>query len=196
MTRPARLAVRWASGDPDATRAALVAALGVEPGAGGRIELANATLEVVPAGPGVPPLALEEREGGVGDVVAGDRADLAGDRADPARPVLAGIGWATVDLERAAAAWPDRRLHRGAPEPGLGATTLVEGGAVPGGIALVLLEPATEGRLAATLARHGEGPAVLYVVRAGAGPRHLIRLPIVTGPHLILGEPPGLPSIS
>ena len=30
-------------------------------------------------------------------------------------------------------------------------------------LALVLLEPKTEGRMAARLARHGEGPAVLYV---------------------------------
>ena len=31
------------------------------------------------------------------------------------------------------------------------------------GIPLVLLEPSTEGRLAAALARHGEGPTVLYL---------------------------------
>jgi hypothetical protein len=31
---------------------------------------------------------------------------------------------------------------------------------------LVLLEPSTEGLLAATLARHGEGPAVTYLVAA------------------------------
>lgn len=181
---PVRLAVRWASPDPDGTRAALAASLGVEPGAGGRIVLANATIEVVAAGPAVPPLAIGE-----------PRAASAGPAA-PLRPALAGIGWATVDLERAAAAWPDRRFLPGTPEASLGARTLVESAPPPGTLALVLLEPATEGRLAATLARHGEGPVVLYVARAGAGRPHLVRLPIVTGPHLSVGEPPGLPSVA
>lgn len=179
---PVRLAVRWASPDPDGTRAALAASLGVEPGAGGRIVLANATIEVVAAGPAVPPLAI------------GDTASATA--AAPDRPVLAGIGWATVDLERAAAAWPDRRFLPGAAEASLGARTLVEAAPRSGSVALVLLEPSTEGRLAATLARHGEGPVVLYVARAGAGPRYLVRLPFVTGPHLSVGEPPGLPSVA
>lgn len=187
---PSRLAVRWASPDPAATRTALAAALGAAPEADGPIVLANATIEVVAAGPAVPPLAIGE-----------SRVGRTGDRGAPAEApgpavAVAGIGWATVDLERAAVAWPERRFLPGLPEASLGARTLVERDPAPGTLAIVLLEPSTEGRLAAMLARHGEGPVVLYVARVGAGPRHLVRLPIVTGPHLSVGEPPGLPSVA
>jgi hypothetical protein len=75
-------------------------------------------------------------------------------------PEALGFGWATVDLERSltqtgrpAAEW----LPVGEPLLGArGATTTVEGRTV------VVLEPATEGRLAGWLARNGEGPAVRY----------------------------------
>jgi len=82
------------------------------------------------------------------------------------------IGWATVELERA-----ERELagtlaigSRGAFRSGLADGIL--GAACrmvrpdPGGPWLVLLEPTTEGRLAATLARSGEGVAAVYVARA------------------------------
>ncbi len=75
---------------------------------------------------------------------------------------LGAVAIATVDLERAGAAFggllqelPDDRL--------LGAR--VARTAVPG---VLLGEPVSEGRLAATLARVGEGPAALYVAAAPA----------------------------
>jgi hypothetical protein len=99
------------------------------------------------------------------------RAGLAMARAHPAfartgRP--SAIGWATVELDRAA-----RELAAGlglTPEAfcpagdsvALGARCRVAIDALPGGLALAILEPATEGRLAGYLARHGEGPAVIW----------------------------------
>ena len=87
-------------------------------------------------------------------------------RGGAARPVA--IGWATVELERAEreladafgtgigafGAAPDDRI--------LGARCRVAAGGPAGVIAV--LEPATEGRLAETLARLGEGPAVVWFV--------------------------------
>jgi hypothetical protein len=68
------------------------------------------------------------------------------------------IGWATVELDRAAGA-----LGGGFAEASgdglLGAAARVRD-------RLILLEPSTEGAMAATLARHGEGPAALYLAAA------------------------------
>jgi GNAT superfamily N-acetyltransferase len=81
----------------------------------------------------------------------------------PAGTTVAGIGWSTVDLERA-----ERELgfafEDGAPDAILGARSRIAAGALA--VPLVLLEPATEGRLAASLARLGEGPVVTWL----AGP--------------------------
>lgn len=93
------------------------------------------------------------------------------------RPLrLAGLGWATVELDRAADEldmWLGEAPDHDAPDasdPLLGARARVRGaGGLPGD-AVVLLEPSTEGRLAASLARDGEGPAVLYL-RPAAGLR-------------------------
>jgi hypothetical protein len=127
--------------------------------------------------------------------------------APPDAPRLLALGVATVDVERAAGSFgglvewlPDDVL--------LGAR--VARSAEP---RVVLLEPATEGRLAATLARAGEGPAALYLevasqqlgmaiarlgargatTVAGAGPlgsQLLVRAGPPWGPHLVLvGRP-------
>lgn len=118
--------------------------------------------------------------------------------------------WATVDLERTLA-----DLGREASELGvdtlLGARVVVVRSGPPGNAPLAIAEPTTEGRLAATLARHGEGPAGRYVAVDGLdrarsraassgvavsrvepgpfGPAMLVLLAPVTGPHLILCEP-------
>jgi hypothetical protein len=90
---------------------------------------------------------------------------------------LAGIGWATVELERAAeelttsfrrAGMPEPRWSPGVRDDLLGSTSWVSHEPWPAeGLerppAIVLLEPDTEGRLAATLARFDEGVAAAYL---------------------------------
>lgn len=124
--------------------------------------------------------------------------------ADPrlAELPLAGIGWATVEADRAIreldgglapdddtgpqAGWTE--LPR---DPGLGARVWrrdpADGLARP---VLFVLEPDTEGRLAASLARFGEGVAVIYLGDGPPGPGRLVRRGRPWGPHVIvLGEP-------
>lgn len=84
------------------------------------------------------------------------------------------VGWATVDLDRAAeeleangpyeAGRPDRLLGASSRLP-----TRARSGEGPSEPLVVLLEPSTEGRISALLARRGEGWAALYVVVV-AGP--------------------------
>lgn len=81
------------------------------------------------------------------------------------------LGWATVELDRAAGELDGINDPGGPPaavgdDPLLGARCRL---VAPreGRADVILLEPATEGRIAASLARFGEGPAALYV---GAGP--------------------------
>jgi hypothetical protein len=85
------------------------------------------------------------------------------DRAGPGTPALTGVGWATVDTDRTLEELGGRAgLDFGAPveEPALGATARV---AWLGSVAITILEPVTEGRLAAALARRGEGIVCLYL---------------------------------
>ena len=84
----------------------------------------------------------------------------------PAGTTVAGIGWSTVDLERAERELLGIRI-RGRVHPTRSSARAV--GSPPESLAvpLVLLEPATEGRLAASLARLGEGPVVDLARRAG-----------------------------
>ena len=123
-----------------------------------------------------------------------------------ARP--SALGWATVELDRAASELArDLGFSVGAfrdavGSEALGARCRVAAGALPDGGSLVILEPETEGRLAATLARFGEGPAVVWyttdeavtieAATARAGPLGLERLVSgdpVHGPHRFLIGP-------
>ena len=79
------------------------------------------------------------------------------------------IGWATVELDRAAA---DLATAFGVlpaafePAPrsvALGCACLVAAGILADGASLALVEPDTEGRLAADLARFDEGPAIAWL---------------------------------
>jgi hypothetical protein len=124
--------------------------------------------------------------------------------ADPELAALpvASIGWATVDHERAMAeldaalgtdAEPWVPLPRDA---AMGASARVRRlGA--GGPSLVVLEPDTEGSLAASLVRFGEGVAVVYLDAAaqGAAPATVTsrRVPggPAWGPHVVLLGDPG-----
>ncbi len=120
---------------------------------------------------------------------------------------LVALGWATVDLERTLAALTtalgvavDAFVE--APESvALGARCLVATGALPGGVALAILEPSTEGRLATTLARLDEGPTIAWYAAIGAapggagparsgpfGPERLVGGDPIHGPHRFLIE--------
>jgi hypothetical protein len=127
---------------------------------------------------------------------------------------LVAVIWATVDLERAEAdlaPWLEPLAMSEPPpalvdEPHLGARGRVRTtSALPGG-RIVLLEPVTEGAVAASLARDGEGPCGLYVRGApGAaavateprlrsrpgpfGPSVRLRTTVKAGPHLLLLSP-------
>jgi hypothetical protein len=182
MTRWARLT--WQVPDPAVFAPALAARLDIaaQPGAGlasgaWTIDLGSARLEIrswlresaadhpLPGGrlvlepvPGGEP--TPEEEGGrdeVGEVGSGT---------GPRGLRLAGLGWATVELDRAAdelGMWLGDAAAPDAIDPLLGARARVRAaGGLPGDTVL-LLEPSTEGRLAATLARDGEGPAALYL---------------------------------
>jgi hypothetical protein len=100
-------------------------------------------------------------------VPGGDRHDDAEAAATP-ELMIRGLGWATVDTERAATDFV-QALDLTGTATSTDRDRLVGGYAhelrderLPGG-RLVILEPSTEGRLAASLARDGEGPAVLYL---------------------------------
>ncbi len=102
-----------------------------------------------------------------------DRLEVGGDAREHAIPgpdgvLLSALGWATVDAERLAAQLGKPLVGEPQPDPALGATGYrVASASLP----LVLLEPATEGRIAAALARLGEGPVALYLdgITLGAG---------------------------
>lgn len=86
-------------------------------------------------------------------------------------PMLLGIGWATVDAERALPAVAAALgLAPGVFRPATGDESLGASAHVArvGPIAVALLEPATEGRVAAALARSGEGPCAIYVASTSA----------------------------
>ena len=102
-------------------------------------------------------------------------------------PVVA-LGWATVDTERAVAELREHGPFEAAGDESiLGARCAL--GRRDAAVRLAILEPNTEGRLAATLARHAEGPAVLWV--AGTPPYGLRLSTPADGPfgreRLVLG---------
>ena len=118
-------------------------------------------------------------------------------------PLPIAVGWATVELDRAATLLAPMLAPGTAFEPApmsehLGATCRVGrvDPAYVGELAatVVLLEPSTEGRLAATLARYGEGWCATWERGAGpkasAGGRTSARRDGPLGPErLVLGGP-------
>lgn len=94
-------------------------------------------------------------------------ADAPAARATAGR--LIALGWATVELDRAASeigaelGIPAERFLGAVESFALGARCRVARDVLSRGVSVVLLEPATEGRLAATLARLGEGPAAAWL---------------------------------
>jgi hypothetical protein len=95
-----------------------------------------------------------------------------GARRDAGPATLVAVGWATVDLERTLADLGDGSGATVVDEPLLGARAArVDAG----GMSVVVLEPVTEGRLAAALARRGEGICALYVAAHGPTPVDAVR---------------------
>jgi hypothetical protein len=132
--------------------------------------------------------------------------------ASPPRPIgFTALGFATVDTERAATerGW---RLRPAEPDRILGA----DANFVIDPERVLLLEPHTEGRVAASLARWGEGPAALYLAAASGiegardasrarggrvttissgpfGREFVILGPRIWGPHIVLVESDAMP---
>jgi hypothetical protein len=130
---------------------------------------------------------------------------------------LIAVGWATVETDRAigelagALGIAVTSFRAAPPSAALGASCLVLDVPLPGGVALAVLEPATEGRIAAGLARWDEGPLVAWYAAAelepgtvglatvpGAsgrlgpfGPERLVGGDPLTGPHRLLVDGPG-----
>ena len=181
MTLWARLT--WQAKDPAAIAGELARRLSVAIRPGGlvpgarRLGLGTAELEVRPwirEGPGDDPRAAGRLV--LEPVPNGEEPPAAvGIGAEPLE--LVGLGWCTVDLEQAESdldPWLGPRPS--GPPPGmdfdaaglwadehLGARALLREGAGLPGEWMVLLEPSTEGRTAASLARDGEGPCALYL---------------------------------
>lgn len=78
------------------------------------------------------------------------------------------VGWATVDLDRAARevgtslGMAAERFIEAPESLLLGARCRLATDALDDGVGVILMEPSTEGRLAAFLARHDEGPIAIW----------------------------------
>jgi hypothetical protein len=178
--------LRWRTGDP--ARIDRLASFGFKL-SGPRLALDGTTVEVVVD----PALGADERLELVDPQAPGPAPST---WAPSAPPRLLAVGWATVDVERAAfdAGLPTAELPADR-QLGARVARLGEG-------PIVLLEPNTEGRVAAALARHGEGPVALYVAADGLaipaapwpgaagpfGPSTLLEPGRLWGPFLIAVE--------
>jgi len=121
-------------------------------------------------------------------------------RTGAGRPGVAiiALAWATVDTDRAV---DELRAHgpfgAALSEPLLGASCRV-GRRAP--VRLAIVEPSTEGRLTASLARHDEGPVALWATTTGGSDLEGVRLSTAAngpfGPErLVLGSPPWGPHL-
>jgi hypothetical protein len=146
-------------------------------------------------------------EGALGDAVARLAA--------AARPLRTIDGWATVELDRAQEEVTDILVALGEPEVAVVADDRVLGARCrllrfEEAREVLLLEPSTEGRLAAALVRHGEGFVARYLIAdvgavervrragftltsAGHGPFGSQRLVVGprSGPFVVVAGPDG-----
>jgi hypothetical protein len=219
----------WQSGDPAGWAATLGARLGVTPLAlergAWRLDLGGEPLDIVPwvrEGPKDDPtpegrLLFEPiPSGGPAPVLRPDAAIT-----------LAAVAWSTVELDRAEAdldpwlvpADPAHGDGDAAADPHLGAHARRRRTSALPGATIVFAEPNTEGRLAASLARDGEGPAALYLATAAGldafvadarlrhvqvsarrpgpmGPAVLLAGHVIAGPHILVVERPELSTIA
>ena len=192
------LLVDWT--DPDPARLAdRLRAIGLAPSTAGTIELDGGTVRLR-RGPGLSRLTLVESRCRVDEPRKPIDAPPGGARGGGvARARLLGVGIATVDAARFLAERPGLDVVEAPDDEILGARAWIAAG---GRSRLVVLEPSTEGRLAASLARVGEGPIALYLestayapgARIATGPVGRCRLlpgGDVAGPHLLIVEPSG-----
>ena len=177
-----RLLVTWAATDPDAL-AGRLRTLGFAIAGRDRLVFPSGEVRLVRADkrhapdrllePRWEPAANRAASGATSGVTSGATSGATSRAVSgPVHPNgvgdLAALGWATVDADRATAAIRS--------DADFSFTTLPDdehlGARVRGSLdqrpATLVLEPATEGRLAASLVRGGEGPAALYLL-AGAG---------------------------
>jgi hypothetical protein len=122
------------------------------------------------------------------DAAAATEARLAGLR-------VVGVGWATVDSDRAIG-----ELNASLPVPGpgpgewvaqerdalLGASVRRREPSPDAGVALLVLEPDTEGRLAAFLARFSEGVGAVYLSASGGDADRVVPVSPRWGPYAIV----------
>lgn len=143
----------------------------------------------------------DRASGTTGSRLAGDRLEGLPDHLRAARPArtdadlrgqhpngaiaIAALGWLTIDPERSARDLGLGTLGQPLEEPVLGARRWPFARS-----RVLLLEPVTEGRVAAALARSGEGPGALYVAvlaRSGRGESpSLVRPERPWGPFVLL----------
>lgn len=130
-------------------------------------------------------------------------------------PGTIAVGWATVELDRAARELaghlvPGGGFTNGSSSIALGARTRIGRTGLPDGrvVWLVLMEPETEGILAATLARADEGWAAIWAQAGSAivppavsvarpGPFGMERIVLggpIAGPHRLLVEAATIPA--
>jgi hypothetical protein len=192
VSNQSRLLIRWAGAGLEALLGAL--GLDVEDNAVA-LRSARIVIDQVEPAAGVPRLTVELLSSG-----------------PPPKGIasldVAAVGWATVELDRAAASLGDRpqlgvEFEPAARDALLGATARRS---QEGNPEILLLEPDTEGRLAGALARYGEGPIALYlrvldpattaarvIARQGTGPlgpEWLVPGGHPAGPFLLLvGDP-------
>ncbi len=175
-SRIARLT--WQSGDPATLVVALAFRLGFEAGAeaftaGARLILGEEAVDVVPwrrEGEDDEPVGegrLVFEPNLAEDAGRAPASRARGTIAAPGLPALVGVAWATVELDRAADELDPWLLpadgRTDTQEPHLGARVRVRATEALPGSAILLVEPSKEGRLAASLARDGEGPCALYL---------------------------------
>lgn len=188
------LVVDWASPDPGALGARLADRLRLprpDPDADRfALQLAGGILRVARAAPG-------DRERLVAVSVLDDRLAAAPGEAataalgDPPGVRLLGVAWASVEMARGARELAERfgldaaAFELADDDAWLGAAARV---ARLGRSRLVVLEPTTEGRVAAALARFGEGPVAVYLALPGPASGSVRHGPLGAG-SLISGSP-------
>jgi hypothetical protein len=193
-----RLVVEWATADPDRLVGRLTT-LGFALTGPDRLVFPAGEVRLVRVEPAHGPDRLQEPRWE--PTLPG--SDLEAGHPNAVRDIAA-LGWATVDADRMSAAvvaGAARSFQAMPDDEHLGARVRGSLGWRPG---TLVLEPVTEGRLAATLARGGEGPAALYLVAghggledasAGAvkpgplGPALLLPGGVIWGPHLLVVAP-------